>query len=242
MCGAFLTSGRAARRATMLGGRSPRPAGTVLEDAMEFFPVYVGSGDDDEPEPTAVPVWMAAPEDVVPGIVPVELVLGRSRTAAVLLTGIRAFPSGLSMTLGVRLRDRPRRGDLNAEIFDGPYQHDMGAEWQAGRLKWGFELSDGRRVTNVDPTIWDDDNHRWDDPTWEPDRPQLSGGGGGGGDRSVDREYWLWPLPPAGRLRAVCQWLDQGIDLSVHDLDAQPFLDAAARAVPLWPEDTATDA
>jgi hypothetical protein len=64
------------------------------------------------------------------------------------------------MNLGVRLRDRPRRGDLNAEVFDGPYQHDMGAGWQAGRLKWGFE---------------------------------LSGGGGGGGDRSVDRDYWLWP-------------------------------------------------
>jgi hypothetical protein len=47
---------------------------------------------------------------------------------------------------------RPRHGDLNAEVFDGPYPHDMGAEWQAGRLKWGFELADGGRVTNVDPS------------------------------------------------------------------------------------------
>lgn len=27
----------------------------------------------------------------------------------------------------------------------------MAARWQAGRLKWGFELADGCRVTNVDP-------------------------------------------------------------------------------------------
>ena len=30
----------------------------------------------------------------------------------------------------------------------------MGPEWQAGRLKWGFELADGQRVTNVDPSAW----------------------------------------------------------------------------------------
>ena len=53
--------------------------------------------------------------------------------------------------------------------------------------------------------------------------------------RSVDRDFWLWPLPPAGRLRVVCQWLDQGIEPIVQDLDAQVFLDAAARARPVWP-------
>jgi hypothetical protein len=148
---------------------------------------------------------------------------------------MRAFPTGLSMTLGVRVRGRGRRGDLHAELFDGPYSHDLGADWQAGRLKWGFELADGRRVTNVDPSTWLDAADHWDDPTWAPEHPQLTGGGGGGSERSVDHDYWLWPLPPAGRLRVVCQWLDQGIEMSVHDLDAEPFVAAAARAVPVWP-------
>lgn len=54
------------------------------------------------------------------------------------------------------------------------------------------------------------------------------------GTRSVDRDYWLWPLPPPGRMQVVCQWLDQDIDLAVQELDAQPFLDAAGRARSVW--------
>lgn len=61
------------------------------------------------------------------------------------------------------------------------------------------------------------------------------GGGGGGDSRSIDRDYWLWPLPPAGLLRVVCQWLDQDIDIHIQDLDATVFIDAAGRAQPAWP-------
>ena len=68
-----------------------------------------------------------------------------------MLTGMRAFPTGLGMSLGVRVRGRVHRRDLNGEVFDGPYTRDMDADWQAGRLKWGFEFADGGRVTNVDP-------------------------------------------------------------------------------------------
>ncbi|HEX6336908.1 MAG TPA: hypothetical protein VFZ85_08140 [Jiangellaceae bacterium] len=111
----------------------------------------------------------------------------------------------------------------------------MDADWQAGRLKWGFELADGRKVTNIDPPPepphYDDERFQ----SWEPDRPVLIGGGGGGGDRSVDRDYWLWPLPPAGRLRVACEWLDQGIEMTIQELHAQPFLEAAPRAQPVWP-------
>lgn len=210
---------------------------------MDFFP-DPPAPPQEEPDPQPQPVWSGAPEDVIPGVVPVELVLGRSDTTVVFLTGIQAFPSGLAMTLGVRVRGRThaRRRELNSEVFDGPYPHDMDAAWRAGRLKWGFELADGRRVTNIDPPAWSEqpnqDHHRAhspDDWKWEPDHPVLTGGGGGGGPRSVDRDYWMWPLPPPGRLRVVCQWLDEGIDQSVVDLDAQPFLDAADRAQSVWP-------
>lgn len=199
---------------------------------------------DDDPSPQAQPLWYGPPEDVIPGIVPVELVLGCSDTTVVFLTGMRAFPIGLGMTLGVRVRGplRGRRRDLSTEVFDGPYPHDMGPAWQAGRLKWGFELADGRRVTNIDPPAWSEqpnqDHHRPHHPEdwkWEPDHPVLAGGDGGGGPRSVDRDYWLWPLLPPGRLRIVCHWAEQAIAQTVHDLDAQPFLDAAARARPVWP-------
>lgn len=206
---------------------------------MDFFPSPPTRPNDEEQE-RPQPVWMNPPQDVLPGVVPIELVLGRSTTTVVALTGMRAFPTGLHMNLAVRARGKGSRRDLHSEVFDGPHRHDMAAQWQVGRLKWGFELADGRRVTNVDP--WPEQPnqdhrrpHHPDDWLWEPDHPVLQGGGGGGGDRSVDRDYWLWPLPPTGRLRVVCQWLDQGIELQVQDLEAAPFLEAAARARPAWP-------
>ena len=208
---------------------------------MDFFPEPPEPPDPpDEEQAHRQPVWMGPPDDVLPGVVPVELVLGRSDSTVVGLIGMRAFLTGVQMSLAVRVRGRVRRRDLNAEVFDGPYDHGMDAQWQATRLKWGFELADGRRVTNVDP--WPEQPnrdharpHHPDDWLWEPDHPVLHGGGGGGGGRSVDREYWLWPLPPAGRVRVVCQWPDQDIAANVQDIDAAPILAAARRAVPLWP-------
>jgi hypothetical protein len=197
---------------------------------MEFFPEPVAAME--EPEELPQPAWMTAPGDMLPGVVPVEIVIGRSPSTVVLLTGMRVFPTGIEMTLGVRVRGRVRRRELHGEVFDGPYSHDRDDDWQAGRLKWGFELADGRRVTNVDPPPWPPERF---DPSWEPAHPVLMGHGGGGGNRAVDREYWLWPLPPTGRLQVACQWLDQGIDMTVHDLDVQPFLAAAARARSVWP-------
>ncbi len=112
---------------------------------MDFFPPPPGPPDEGEvPEPSQ-PVWMNAPEDILPGVVPVELVLGRSASTVIMLTGMRAFPTGLQMNLAVRVRGKAARRDLHSEVFDGPYSHDMDAQWQAGPLKWGFEFADGRR-------------------------------------------------------------------------------------------------
>ncbi|HEU4542181.1 MAG TPA: hypothetical protein VFR23_13720 [Jiangellaceae bacterium] len=198
---------------------------------MDFFPDVPPPSGEDEPEESPQPAWRGAPSDILPGVVPVELILGRSDSTVVMLTGMRAFPTGLAMILGVRVRGRVYR-DLHGEVLHGPYTHDMDADWQVGRLKWGFEFADGRRVTNLHPWPPYPDER---DPAWEPDHPALIGGGGGGGDRYVDVDYWLWPLPPAGRLRVACQWLEQGIEMSTHDLDTDPFREAAARAKPIWP-------
>ena len=203
---------------------------------MVFFSDLADAHRSDEAEEPPQPVWMGRPEDMIPGVVPVELVIGRSETTAVLLTGVRAYPTGLAMTLGVRVRGPLRRRDLHSEVFDGPYDHDMDRDWQKRRLKWGFELADGRRATNVDP--WPEppehSHSAGDWAGWTPDRPVLQGGGGGGGSRSVDRDQWLWPLPPAGPLSVVCQWLEQGIETTVHRLDAEPLVAAAGRARPVW--------
>ena len=54
-----------------------------------------------------------------------NLILGRSESTVVMVTGMRAFPTGLGMRLGVRVRGRVYRRDLHGEVFDGPYTHDM---------------------------------------------------------------------------------------------------------------------
>lgn len=172
--------------------------------------------------------WLRRPSGMLAGVVPFELIIGRSPQAVVTLIGMRAFPTGLAMTLGVAVRKHLRHRDLNAEVFDGPYRHDRDEAWLRGRLKWGFELSDGIRVTNLDLSWMGDVSQR-------PEHPVLSGGSGGGDDREVEREYWLWPLPPAGSTKVICQWLDFGISQTTQRFDTTPMVEAAKRAAPLWP-------
>jgi len=38
-------------------------------------------------------------------------------------------------------------------------------------------------------------------------------------------------------MRFVCRWLSQGIEEVSTEMDAQVILDAATRAIPIWPED-----
>lgn len=216
----------------MRPGRFPNLSALIsakLVGVSDFF------GDDPPPggepfatEPTPDPVWLQAPTDMLAGAVPLELIIGRSKYAVVTLTKIRAFPTGVAMTLGVRLSRRPQR-DVFAEVFDGPYGHERNEAWRRNRLKWGFELPDGRSATNV--------NTSWMDAQSPPAEPVLSGDGGGGDEREIERAYWLWPLPPAGSAQVVCQWLDLGIPRTAQSIDTTLILEAAGRAVPLWPPD-----
>jgi hypothetical protein len=50
------------------------------------------------------PAWIQPPPDVVPGVVPVELLLAHTDTDAVLVTGLRAYPTGVDFVLTARLR------------------------------------------------------------------------------------------------------------------------------------------
>ena len=77
---------------------------TTEERSEDFFPGPPDPPDDDGSYERPQPVWMGPPEDVLPGVVPVELILARSTSTVVMLTGMRAFPSGLQMNLGVRVR------------------------------------------------------------------------------------------------------------------------------------------
>jgi len=60
--------------------------------------------------------------------------------------------------------------------------------------------------------------------------PVLQLNGGNSTQQTTSLDYSLWPLPPTGVLRVTCEWAGQGISETVHELDAHPFLHAAARA------------
>lgn len=101
-----------------------------------------------------------------------------------------------------------------------------GAELPDDVLRFGFELADGRRVTNVASFPGFDDR---------VEGPVLIQRGGGGGGWSWSFGYWLWRLPPAGTLTAVVEWPSQAIELTPIELDAAPLLEAAALSEALWP-------
>lgn len=71
----------------------------------------------------------------------------------------------------------------------------------------------------------------------DPACPLLEPIGRFGADPDVDLDrWWVWPLPPPGRLEITVDWPTRGI-AAVAVIDAEPILDAAARAIPLWPSD-----
>ncbi len=190
---------------------------------------------DSLPPHDAQPEWAGPPDDVMPVPVPIHLILSRSDNAVVVLTRVRAYRSGLALSITAQTRQADRYEDLGRELMWHPDIGGPDPSWHANRFKWGVEFADGRKATNVDPDRGPADGRY--EPDWKPDHPVLMiNGGSFRGQRAADVECWLWPLPPPGPLRVVCQWPGQGIDLNVHELEAQPFLEAAARADPLWPK------
>ncbi|WP_434613832.1 hypothetical protein [Arthrobacter sp. A5] len=86
----------------------------------------------------------------------------------------------------------------------------LNAAVRPGGLRWGMEFSDGRRGKALDESPWNSyDRHE------APLEPPVSTPVIDGMGRPVPyadtwtREFGIWPLPTAGRLRFVCAWPDR---------------------------------
>src|SRR5262245_18595818 len=109
------------------------------------------------PEDWEEPDW-GPPRDLLPGVAPVGLVLARSDTVAVGLTGFRAWPQGFAF--GVVAVFRPgavRRGWWHGPPMEmpfwapmDPFERDPDDEVPARMLRIGVQYPDGRKVTNTD--------------------------------------------------------------------------------------------
>jgi hypothetical protein len=165
------------------------------------------------PRDYRMPAWARGPEDMIPGVVPVALLVARTDTHAVLIDGLLVYPTGFDFDLAVRRHPRHRRPEHG-------WGHDL-------RLEVRF--ADGRRADN--------DPRRWPRPSGDqpPDPPLLyqSTSGPDGG------HVWLWGLPPPGSLTFACQWPTEQIPPSEAVLDAGLVLAAARRAQTLWPDKSA---
>jgi hypothetical protein len=167
---------------------------------------------------TVQPAHVGPPQGwVLPTVLPAVRVLGRSDNARIALVGVRCWPDGVSLDLHLMCRQLPR---LAGPRLDGP-----GDEWA---FRFGVLTSEGRRAAA-----------REFPPGPRPIAPDRSElvlrpifGGGGRFHRRW--EFYLWPLPPKGRLTMVADWPAEGIPETFTELDAGEIRSAAARAVVVW--------
>ncbi|MEO3928580.1 hypothetical protein ABGB07_32660 [Micromonosporaceae bacterium B7E4] len=201
---------------------------------MGFFdrPVAAPAPELEPPTPPR-PAWMK-PEAVFPSLVPEHRLLAHIGSAAIAIGGLLAYPTGFEFTVTAVLRTPDRRPDLPHHDI-----HQMG--YWAGRplpaefLRVGVQFADGSSITNLD-------RHAFPPLDAEPAGPVLIPASAEADDRRRVAHYWVWPLPPSGPVAFVVEWPGYGIPESRVEVDGQLILDAAARAVRLWPEaDEATD-
>lgn len=162
---------------------------------------------------------MSPPENEIPVAVPLNAVLGRTEDAAIALTGLQVYTTGVSFDLAVRVRSWPdddHRG-LSELVFD----HGR----RGGQLLVGVELSDGRRASNVGGAGFEQG----------PSGIVFHPAGGGGGQLSVDQSWWLSPVPPAGSVRFVCGCAPLNIAETSVELDGTAMARAVEKVVTLWP-------
>ena len=150
------------------------------------------------------------PQNVVPVIAPVSLVLARTEDTVVALTGLDVYPGGVAYTVRTWLRPGTEPdGDDRRYI-----------PW-ADQPRVGWLLEDGTKVgARLDERI--------DDTGQPPTVPRVAGTSGTSGGITGAMGYWLYPLPPGDRWTVVVEWPARGIAETRLELDARAVRGAAA--------------
>ena len=183
------------------------------------------------PEPEEVEPrqpWTGQPNNVLGALAAASLMLTRTEEVTLAIDRLTAYPDGFELRVVILLR----RADDGDPWMRGPFpwQHPRReGELRDDFLRFGMRFPDGTKLTNVGGNAWGTGGR--------PDHPVLLEQGGGGGGTRWEQDYWVWPLPTAGRMEFVCEWPAKGIALTRVPFDAGSIVEAASRAVTLWPEE-----
>ena len=173
---------------------------------------------------------LIAPENEVPIAVPVSLELGRASDAAVLLTSLTAYSTGMEVAVSLRVRPSARRRSVPLhQLISGFGLDDLDG---TGAFLLGVQYSDGRRAMTAG-------RHAMQAPNRGLAQRELflTLGSSTGTDCTYDLRLWLSPLPPAGPVTLVCRWPDYDISDTTSTLDGAAIASAGRAAVELWPEE-----
>jgi hypothetical protein len=151
------------------------------------------------------------------------VVLAREPKVAVALGRVGACPDGFEADLTVLAADDLEE-QLHGGLFGPPWRRRGQGVDPADALRFGVQYADGSKAELGGPLEAREE---------QPEGPVIHGNGGHGGDGEWQQRLWFWPLPPAGRIAFALEWRAQGIELRLHELDAAPILEAAARALTL---------
>ena len=203
---------------------------------MGFFEDLRLPGDErDEDEEYVAPDWVEAPQDFVAGVVSVELILARNDEAAIFLTRLAAYPVGFEFDVELVTRT-PVPDDSFELMYRG--RRGQGEELPPELVRIGIEFSDGRRTSSLGgmmdgsgTSLYAVDPDASRDPETEI---TMSPSSGGGSDRHSYQTYWVWPLPPEGTVKFVCEWPVFGIPETSVELDSALIREASERAVSVW--------
>ncbi|MDQ6947642.1 MAG: hypothetical protein M3256_15575 [Actinomycetota bacterium] len=162
------------------------------------------------------------PDDSLGREVPLQFVIARSHAAIVAVRRITAYHNGFAFDVSVRLLPGHELSDPSDFVgvqalrrTDGGLPDEL--------FRFGLEFANGATVTSLEVA-------GTGGPT-RPTTPILAGGGGGGGDGRFDMRYWVWPLPPPGKLTFLSEWPAHGLPLTRCEIDSEPIRTAAGGPV-----------
>jgi hypothetical protein len=161
-------------------------------------------------------------------------VLAFGSGVAIALTDCVVFSTGFELGLTVKGKEPIDHLDMGY----GPPPRP-GKPLPEGLLRFGVRYADGRKGTTLGlhPGQVAMAFYKARQEGREPEVPAgpiLMPRGGGGGGRTYNQRYWIWPLPPDGKLTIACEWPAKGVALTMHALDAGEILRAARTARKLW--------